>query len=289
MQLLLAGVILICCLTLMQALAVQVVGPLLGVSVDRTAMMLADFTFHNEQEIIAFKCILATVQAGSFGLATLILVSIYKERKEWLGISKPISMQVALLVILTLFASLPLIQFTTFNAETFHLPETFKHWELTFKDAEAKTEVMLKTILKYDLILNILVVALFPAVMEELFFRGYIQQLFRQHYSATVSVICTGLIFSLAHFQVYGLIPRMLLGMGLGLLLEWSGSIWLSILAHFVNNATSVLIAWFVLQNKLPEKYMDNSFEAHWIITILSGVFIVLGLALIKKRIQHSN
>ncbi|MCZ2356492.1 MAG: CPBP family intramembrane metalloprotease [Bacteroidia bacterium] len=289
LQLLLASGVLICCLVLMQQIAVQVIGPLFGISSENTAMMLANFTFQNSQEILAFKCILASIQAGAFGLATLILVLIYPDRKKTLGISTPISAVTAFLVILTLLISLPFIQFTTFNPETFHLPERFKEWEQALKDAESKTELMLRTILKQDLALNILVVALFPAVMEELFFRGYIQQLFRQYYSARVSIICAGFIFSIAHFQVYGLIPRALLGIGLGFLLEWSGSLWLSILAHFTNNAISVLIAWFVLQGNISEKFMDNSFQPHWTLVLLSAILVLLGLNFIKRIIQKNN
>jgi membrane protease YdiL (CAAX protease family) len=125
------------------------------------------------------------------------------------------------------------------------LPEALAGLEATMKameaDAEALTERLLTMNSVGELLLTLGLVAVIPAVGEELFFRGTIQQLIRTKWGPHVAVWLTALIFSAIHFQFYGFVPRMLLGALMGYLLVWSGSLWYPILAHFVNNGTVVL------------------------------------------------
>ena len=77
-------------------------------------------------------------------------------------------------------------------------------------------------------------------------------------------------LFSAMHVQFYGLIPRMFLGVLFGYLLVWSGSIWLPVLAHFVNNAAAV-IYFYVAQNNsytLPEDY--EALGMQWPVVVFS-------------------
>ena len=55
-------------------------------------------------------------------------------------------------------------------------------------------------------------------------------------------------LFSAMHMQFYGFVPRLLLGAMLGYLFVWSGSLWLSVLAHFVNNASAIIFTYLYQQ-----------------------------------------
>ncbi len=93
-------------------------------------------------------------------------------------------------------------------------------------------------------------IALLPAIGEELVFRGVVQKIFRQwSRNAHVAIWTTAVLFSAMHMQFYGFIPRMLLGAMLGYMLEWSGSLWLPMLAHFINNAGAVLLTYLFQHN----------------------------------------
>lgn len=93
-----------------------------------------------------------------------------------------------------------------------------------------------------DLLLQIVVVALVPAVCEELFFRGALQGILQSLVrNDHVGVLLTAVVFSLAHGDMYGFIPRLLLGILLGYLFWTTGSIVVSACAHFVNNAAVVV------------------------------------------------
>ena len=97
----------------------------------------------------------------------------------------------------------------------------------------------------YDLIINLFLLAVIPAIGEELFFRGYVQQtLINKYINKHSAILVTAFIFSLFHLDFAGLIPRFFLGALLGYLFLWSKNIWIPIIAHFINNGQAVLIAY---------------------------------------------
>ncbi|MFO7574569.1 MAG: CPBP family intramembrane glutamic endopeptidase [Bacteroidales bacterium] len=96
------------------------------------------------------------------------------------------------------------------------------------------------------LVINLIIIALLPAAGEELFFRGMLQKIFAglirsQHFA----VLITAFIFSSLHFQFFGFLPRLILGVVYGYLFLWSGSVWLPAIAHFINNAIPVIFSYF--------------------------------------------
>jgi uncharacterized protein len=96
------------------------------------------------------------------------------------------------------------------------------------------------------LLINILVMALLPALCEEFWFRGVVQKvLSRSMRSANVGIWVTAAWFSLYHAQADGFIPRMLLGAMLGYLAYWSSSIWTSVFAHALNNTIPILLVFY--------------------------------------------
>ena len=114
--------------------------------------------------------------------------------------------------------------------------------------AKAATEKMLNVDTIGGLLLNLVIVALIPAVGEELTFRGVLQQSLTRKMNPHVAIILSAAIFSFIHFQFYGFLPRMFLGILLGYMFYITGSLWTSILMHFVNNGTAVVL--YYLNNK---------------------------------------
>ena len=81
---------------------------------------------------------------------------------------------------------------------------------------------------------------------EEFIFRGAVQQTcakwFGNHHWA---ILLTAAVFSIIHFDLFNFMPRFLMGLLLGYIFYYSGTIWASIMAHFTNNALVVLIYHF--------------------------------------------
>lgn len=111
--------------------------------------------------------------------------------------------------------------------------------------AKGATERMLSLTDTTGLVLMLLSVALIPAICEELFFRGSIQQVLCSWIgNGHAAVVVTAVVFSLAHGDLYGFVPRLLLGLLLGYLFVYSKSILVNICAHFINNAIVVVLYW---------------------------------------------
>jgi membrane protease YdiL (CAAX protease family) len=126
-----------------------------------------------------------------------------------------------------------------------------------------QTEAILEQIVNVTsvggLLANLLVVALIPAVTEELLFRAGIQNLLQRWISADgrrpwgvhVAIWLTAIIFSLGHGEIFSFMPRFVMGATLGYLYVYSGSLLPNMLAHFVNNALVVVIYWLVARGVL--------------------------------------
>ena len=157
-----------------------------------------------------------------------------------------------LIGIILMFVSLPVTnQLTRWN-EAMSLGGAFAKLEEYLKTMEemaaATTEKMLNADSIGGLLLNLLVIALIPAIGEELTFRGVLQQGLTRKMNPHAAIILSAAIFSFIHFQFYGFLPRMFLGILLGYMFYVSGSLWTSITMHFVNNGTAVLL--YYLNNK---------------------------------------
>jgi sodium transport system permease protein len=94
-----------------------------------------------------------------------------------------------------------------------------------------------------SVVASLFLVALSPAICEEALFRGPILRGLRTRFSATGATIICGLLFGLFHADPWRLLPTAALGVALGTLALASGSIVPAMIAHFVNNATLVLLA----------------------------------------------
>lgn len=146
------------------------------------------------------------------------------------------------LVILLAFSLIPLISFTGQLNSGMHLPEWLSEVEKWMSSKEDEANDIIKLIIISDsflmLIMNLVIIALLPAIGEEIVFRGIFQKIFQKLFrNDHVGIWAMAFIFSAIHLQFFGFLPRFILGLGFGYLYYWSGTLWLPIIAHFVNNA----------------------------------------------------
>ena len=127
-----------------------------------------------------------------------------------------------------------------------HLPEAFASTESWMHQKENEAEKVYLAFFEdksaYGLIINLLVMGFVAALSEELFFRGLLQQMFiKNKINAHVAIVLTAVLFSAFHLQFFGFLPRLFLGMVLGYLYYITQNLWVSIAAHFFNNAFAVI------------------------------------------------
>jgi len=188
------------------------------------------------------------------------------------------------MVVLVLLVSVPLVnQLVEWNSRL-ALPGALHPLEEWMKDAEADAAELTEAFLRTDgwtgVLVNLLIVALLPAIGEEFLFRGVLQRiLIGATRNAHAGIVLTAAVFSAIHAQFYGFLPRMLLGVYFGYLVWWSRSIWLPVIAHFLNNAGAVLVAFLAGHGSLPvdPDTIGTDKESAWLVVssaLLTAVFI---------------
>lgn len=137
----------------------------------------------------------------------------------------------------------------------------------------------------YELLGNLFTIALIPAIGEELFFRGLLQQKIAQWIKRPQWAIwIAAIIFSAFHGQFQGFLPRLLLGASLGYLLLWTKNLWIPIVAHLFNNAIQIIII-YRYPNQLSNTEMSSNPPNLILLVVVSSIFV----ALLSYLIIHLN
>ena len=138
-----------------------------------------------------------------------------------------------------------------------------------------------------DFLFGVVVIALLPAIGEELVFRGMLQpEIFRASGNHHIAIWVSAIIFSSFHMQFFGFVPRMLLGALFGYLYVWSGNLLLPMIAHFVNNGFSVLMLYLYQQGVITMD-MESPEAAPWPV-VAAFTLIFAGLLFYFKK-HHST
>lgn len=167
-------------------------------------------------------------------------------KKDWtrfLHLNKAPHIAVLGMTLMFIISSMGLVQFSMWLNQLIPLPE----WAITM---EMDTEGIIKTFLTMEtageLAFSFFVMAIIPAIGEELLFRGIIQQtLGRVFKNEHVAVWVAAFVFSFFHFQFAGFLPRMLLGGLLGYLFVWTKNLWVPIFGHLVFNGMQVIAIYY--------------------------------------------
>ncbi len=216
--------------------------------------------------------------AGLNNLLTFLLPAIvfvlFRFRKQFLlffRLNRFPNLLNAVFGVSAVLVAMPVIQWLYKFNSSIPLPDFLQQ-------SETQVEVMLKGILDAqstpELLLVLLVVAVIPALGEELFFRGILQRYIeRMTLNPHIAVWSIGALFSAIHMQFAGFLPRMLLGVLLGYLVIWTRSLWIPIIAHFANNALQVIVV-YQLGDQIAEFDLESGASLPWYVTLLSAVAV---------------
>jgi membrane protease YdiL (CAAX protease family) len=219
---------------------------------------------------------------AAFFLPAAIFAFLWQPKPvSFLGLKPMPSLIQIVLALLALYASLPFAGWLGEWNETWPLPQQFKDME---KAAEQLLTVMLKMPTIQDLFVNLILVAIVPAIAEELFFRGVLQRLITQSTrSVWVGLLITSVVFSAIHGEAFGFLPRIVLGFIIGAIYALSGSLWLSIFAHILNNGMQVVWLYLFQHGVISEDPMKNTPVAWYLILLSIPATIFLLWALKRK------
>jgi uncharacterized protein len=246
-------------LLLFLALAGMFVGALLGIELYKifSSSDVNLLEVLQDMENPRMRPILYAAQGGAtlFGMivAPLVLLTSMRFRVANLLAYKNIPLYIFLVTALIVIFSFGFNSMIMKWNQELVLPEFmqgFEEWARA-REAEAarQTEAITKMTGVQDLLIALVVIAILPGIGEELVFRGVIQN--EIHFASRnihVAVWFSAILFSAIHFQFFGFVPRVLLGAMFGYLYYWSGSLWIAIAAHVVNNGMQVLALYYYQQ-----------------------------------------
>ena len=192
-----------------------------------------------------------------------------------------------------------IILFMPFNGlviewnQSLKLPDFLKDFEAWASAKEAELGELTEFLTHFSnygqFLLAIPVIAAVPALGEELFFRGIMQNRLRLIFGNThAAVWVTALIFGIIHLQFYGLFPRMLLAVLFGYVYVYSGNLLLPVFGHFVNNGLT-LVLLYANQLKMLNFDPESPGSIPWYAGLTSGLLTLGLMVYLKKQYDTLN
>jgi len=214
------------------------------------------------------------------------LTGILPDWPDYLKVRKAPSLKTAGLAILLMAVSLPMVLYSLQFNQMLELPELFK-------SMENQTAEIIKGLLQMDhfgeFLTNLTIIAVLPALGEELVFRGVVQQqLMRRIANPWVAILVSAFIFSVAHFQFEGLLPRMILGVILGWLYWHTRNFWVPVIAHFFNNGIQVF-GQYLYGNKISSVDLEKDITVPWEFAMISVFLVWVVVRLIRAENSTAN
>ena len=214
------------------------------------------------------------------------------ELQTYFNIKFNINARAALVISLSILAAVPFINLLgDFNSKL-TLPQSWSGIETWMQETEERAAILTELIVSgshwWQLLLNLFMISVLPAIGEELIFRGILQNtLLKATRSKHIAIVIAAFIFSAFHIQFYGFLPRFFLGIILGYLYFTSGKLWLPMLAHFINNAFAT-ISYYLYNNGTISNSIDTiGTGKDWESGILSaGILLIIYFYLERNKTQ---
>ncbi len=127
-----------------------------------------------------------------------------------------------------------------------------------------------------DFIRTFIIMAIIPAIGEEMFFRGiFLRFAHKRTKNMVFPIIFTAIIFSFAHANVYGFLSIAIAGSLLAFIYYITGSLWCSIAAHMCFNGVQVLLAYLGNSSPAIKSFVQSNSIPSW--TVIAGVILAFG------------
>lgn len=226
--------------------------------------------------------------------AVAYMLICHGKNKFWLGFNKHINArQIVLGFFLIFLANIianPLADLSKIAVENF---PKLNAMGMRLENAYTEQVVALSNLKSWgEFFMALVIMAFFPALFEEIFFRGAVQNLLERWWrKPLLAVLVTSLLFSFIHMSVFLFLSRALLGFMLGLMYQRSRNLWVNIVAHFLNNTVAVIQLFWISKHaqKIEVDKLDPKLPWWGALTALVfaiGLFILFDKFSAKNRTQ---
>ena len=228
-------------------------------------------------------------QVFGFMLPPILYVMLVKEKPfNYLGFKK--LQPWSLLGIVAIFTVIPFLAMVTEWNDNVSLPESMATLEQMLRNIQQlANDTTEKFMTEGSLFSGLLIVAALAAISEELLFRSVIQKAFvKICKNAHVGIIITAIVFSAFHGDFFGFVPRFILGLMLGYMFYLSGSIFPSMLMHFVNNGTIVMLYYLNKKDVINVDIETFGLTDNWLVIALS-LIVTVAIFIVCYRFRNKE
>jgi hypothetical protein len=248
------------------------------------SFFLSDYS--NSKSVNALKFLQLFTSVGLFIVPPFLFVYFSSFQ---LQLKQKINRQSVLLAIAIMLIANPFVAYLMQWNQTLVLPDFLEAVQMWMEASEQKsmqiTEAFLAMNSMGDLLINLFLIALIPAIGEELLFRGVLQQLFAKWTGKIhLAIFISGFLFSAIHMQFFGFLPRFVLGLVLGYMFYWSSNLWLPILAHFTNNALAIIFTYHFVADKVQIDFLNEEIPVNISGALISFLAVALLMYLLYKK-----
>lgn len=218
----------------------------------------------------------------------LYVMLVKKEPFKYLGFKK--LQPWSLLGIVAIFTVIPFLAMVTEWNDNISLPESMAALEQKLRYIqEVANDTTERFMTEGSLFSGLLIVAALAAISEELLFRSVIQKAFiKLCKNAHVGIIITAIVFSAFHGDFFGFVPRFILGLMLGYMFYLSGSIFPSMLMHFVNNGTIVML-YYLNKKEVINVDIETFGLTDNVLVIAMSLIVTVAIFIACNRLRLKN
>lgn len=185
------------------------------------------------------------------------------------------------LSLLGLGALTPVVMWLGILNEALPLPQP--QW---LQDMEQSQLELIENVLVRDAsaVFNLVMVALTPAICEELLFRGYVQRQAERGLGVVGGIVLTGVLFGLFHLRLTQVVPLAVLGCYLAWLTWRTRSLWPAVAVHLLNNGAAVLVAAYLSERPGSELDELETMSVPWYLVVAGGITFVFVVSALRRR-----
>ena len=204
---------------------------------------------------------------------------------RYVGLNPRVSLAIAAAAVLLLFAVQPFAGWLGELNSKVH----FGSMQKELQEVEASYNRTMGAFLTMkspaDLAINICIMALVPAIGEELFFRGALQGILGRLIKIPwVAVLLSSLVFALLHGTFFKFLPIFTLGLMLGSVYQVTRNLWYTIIIHFFNNTLAVLAVYYGDKNRTLKQFANDQLSMPIYAVIVSLVLTLAIIYVIKRK-----
>ncbi len=280
LQLLFLVAIIIAALIFFNIFALIAAAPFWGLDAIMDAAALKSLDDPNSINFL--KYLQVVNQLALFIIAPLFFVFLVSRKKRaYLALDKGVDSKMLMFSIIAIYAILPFVSWIGEINHNMQLPSFMSGVESWMLNNERQAADTMLAFLNVDGIFprlfNLFMIALIPGIGEELLFRGVFQKIFKDWTkSIHWAVFLSAFIFSFFHLQFYGFLPRFVLGLVLGYSFVYTGSLWVPIILHFLNNATALIYMYSTNTTEIIGEDIESIGSTNsWVVAIFSLMIVV--------------